>query len=1287
MPEDDFYDRTLHPGAETVLRGANQRETLPHSQERPLEPPPWQIGQQVADFVIEAMLGSGVTSTVYRVKQTTTGKRFALKVLRVRSEETLAASRLGYRRVMPLAHPSLVRIYSMHQLDGMIAFTMEEVVGEPISKMLRSIAGDRELVFRLAAQLTHDIGGALQTLHAAGLVHRDVKPDNLLVEPSGAIRLIDYGLVGCFDPESDPDARRSYLAGTYWYMAPESISSQIYPPACDVYALGCVLLELIADPARLPDPQQGRSLGEAVGELDRIIPTDTPDELRELLQEMLDAKIENRPLASQVVRYGRSQLMPAGDTSLLFRPTDLIGRETEMRLAENWFHDVARSGTGWLHISGESGTGKTWFAAELRRRLSSNRWFQVFSSTCLRRDDVSLQIFDEMVDAIARRYIRDDRDPLRLSETSARILLQSFPALRPVIRSEGASEVDAKRRGDDATGFSGGEETRSHALRAGVEFIDRLCEYGPVLLIIDELQWADQDSIHVLDSLLDEVSGKCGIVTISPNIGAPLRHSAQQVIRLDPLDQDQSLRLLRNVLGSEPLGTDDQAFETLAKMGQGNAFRLTQLAASFASGDNASWHERLRDGAVDAEELWQSKLDLLDNSARRCLRFLATAGGPVSTELLGQVAGLDSEADLMAWELIRHRLARESTADGTEIEVAHSRIADRVVRSLDASEKAELHLRWANHLKQQDEAIQRTLSYAPRIAWHLLEAGRDSDAAPYAQQAAADALHRFAYTEAARWFARVADLIHRDQAGEPLLRALECYETAGHPSQAAEICQKLLDDPGLDPTSPQADEFQRRLAENLFRCGRLPEARLAVERLAKRFGLPRRKPSWLSPVSIGIQFLGLAWARRCAAWGQWLGVSSRSAVNIASDATRGGSQRRLKRDEYSERYVRVSMSLARPMSLYDNSYALELILAGMRALNRSAEPSLRLAAQVPYAVIGSYNPGPRREEGEKILQQVTATAQLWGAAESLAEVHSGWGQLHFLLGQWAPCAVQSQLAIDHYTRLGERNSFEINHMRFPLLWSLYALGRFSNLRSLTQQMSRQADERSDRFMHQVTHAGLAGVSWLVIDDPVSMRKRHLEAADFLRGTDAAIADLIAGLAPTLRWIYLDRPQSALRYIQVLVTGKRTVMLRRMQILRVLYEQYSTLAALRLASMQPAQSASWLAKAEKGCRRLHQEATPYAELMAVYHAAQISEQKRDLQRSRCLYEQAIRLANEQQILPIEYAATDQLEKIDGTGQGHSLRQHLVAEGVSNPARFARLFGVDAAGSDCSAQGQS
>lgn len=532
--------------------------------------------------MIESVLGAGVTSTVYRVTEASTGKKLALKLLRVREQESLTTSRLGHRRVMPLAHPSLAKIHGMHLLDGMPAIAMERVDGITLSDLIRSLAGDRALAFRYAAKVAMDIGGALQMLHGSGLVHRDIKPDNLMVETNGRIRLIDYGLVGSYDPEADPDARRGYLAGSFWYMAPESICSQRYPPACDIYALGCVLLELVADPSRLPEPQLGMSLGETVGDIDRVIPVDTSEDLRELIRDMLDHNSENRPLAASVARIGSGKPVSPTDNRIAFRPTDLLGRTNEMRTAESWFVEVARHGTGWLHICGAGGCGKSWFAAELRKRVSSNRWFQVFDASCLTTPRKGFCTFDDVADIVARRYARADRGSIELSSSAANSMQWLFPALRSIINENFRVPKNDDCRLTTADRLNP-SDSPIDVLTGMTEFFNRLCEYGPVMLVIDNFQWIDRGSVDLLNRLLAEVNGSLGLVTISTHASTPLYCSPNQIIALKSLNEQQAARLVENMIGFGIPQISSRVVPLIVRSGRGNANELCEILVELAS--------------------------------------------------------------------------------------------------------------------------------------------------------------------------------------------------------------------------------------------------------------------------------------------------------------------------------------------------------------------------------------------------------------------------------------------------------------------------------------------------------------------------------------------------------------------------------------------------------------------------------------------------------------------------------------------------------------------------------
>lgn len=253
-----------------------------------------------------------------------------------------------------------------------------------------------------------------------------------------------------------------------------------------------------------------------------------------------------------------------------------------MRTAESWFRDVARHGTGWLHICGASGCGKSWFAAELRKRVSSNRWFQVFDASCLNTPRKGFCTFDEIADIVARRYARADRGSIELSSTAANSMQWLFPALRSIINKNFRIPDSDDCRLTAADRFHA-TDNPIDVLTGMTEFFNRLCEYGPVMLVIDNFQWIDRGSVDLLNRLLTDVNGSLGLVTISTNESTPLYCSPNQSIALKPLDERQSVRLVENLIVFGVPQISSRVVHLIARAGRGNANELCQMLVELAS--------------------------------------------------------------------------------------------------------------------------------------------------------------------------------------------------------------------------------------------------------------------------------------------------------------------------------------------------------------------------------------------------------------------------------------------------------------------------------------------------------------------------------------------------------------------------------------------------------------------------------------------------------------------------------------------------------------------------------
>ncbi|MBK9387451.1 MAG: protein kinase [Planctomycetes bacterium] len=203
----------------------------------------------IGDFELLRELGRGGMGVVHEARQRTLGRRVALKVLAadVSADPTrIARFRREASILARLEHPHIVRVFDAGENDGQHWLAMELVDGETFAQRLerqRRAGGHREGSLRQAVEIVAAVATALQHVHEQGLLHRDVKPSNVLLGADGRVLLSDFGLAR---GETAPELTRTgLLAGTPDYLAPEVLSSGTMTAASDIWSLGVMLYEAI----------------------------------------------------------------------------------------------------------------------------------------------------------------------------------------------------------------------------------------------------------------------------------------------------------------------------------------------------------------------------------------------------------------------------------------------------------------------------------------------------------------------------------------------------------------------------------------------------------------------------------------------------------------------------------------------------------------------------------------------------------------------------------------------------------------------------------------------------------------------------------------------------------------------------------------------------------------------------------------------------------------------------------------------------------------------------------
>jgi eukaryotic-like serine/threonine-protein kinase len=207
---------------------------------------PPQPGDLIADrYELEELVGTGGMSTVFRAHDRQLERRVAIKILHEHyadDPEYLERFRREARAVAKLSHPNIVTVIDRGDDGGRQYIVFEHVEGENLKEL---VVRSGRLPVRRALELALDVAGGLAFAHDHGLVHRDVKPQNVLLSREGEVKVTDFGIARSLHMEHGVTQTGTVL-GTGEYLAPEQASGKQVSPATDVYSLGVVLWELLA---------------------------------------------------------------------------------------------------------------------------------------------------------------------------------------------------------------------------------------------------------------------------------------------------------------------------------------------------------------------------------------------------------------------------------------------------------------------------------------------------------------------------------------------------------------------------------------------------------------------------------------------------------------------------------------------------------------------------------------------------------------------------------------------------------------------------------------------------------------------------------------------------------------------------------------------------------------------------------------------------------------------------------------------------------------------------------
>ena len=686
--------------------------------------PPAVAGTTIDGLEILDELGRGAENIVYRARRG--DREYALKLQRRAGNGGIAAAR-AFRReaaiLSQLRHPGLVQIHAVGESDGRPYLIMELLLGRTLAATVKGAA--EPLAERRIVALARDCVGALAAAHRAGLVHRDVKPENIIITEDGRAKLIDFGLATQAGVEQGKDV----AVGTLLYSPPEQTGMLKRPVdgRSDLYSLGVVLFEAACG----SPPFQADDVGEIV-RLQAVAP---PPDLRLLAPRLSPAlvRIIERLLAKDPDdRYQSGEGLladldrlaahegsdpadfPLGlddDPAAVDYDLPLVGRGAELDELRVRWQQTARGRGGVALVEGAPGQGKSRLVRELLAGVRRERGLTL-SGKVVRGNPVPLACLRDAVEAYIVRIGRlpaaqraEAEDRVRRAAIDAAGMATAFsPLLGGLV-------------GETATGPADGERQEQYYAAVAAFLAGLAREHGRAVLWIDDVQWLDEASRRVLEILALELRDTPLLVVASSrdDEDSALGHSrfVEQMgdtvrtrIVVRPLDEVATAELVNEQLGGAL--SDDGFARQIHVRSAGNPFAAVEYvrAVLHAGLISASW------GVVRVDQAGLEEIALPDDVLELVLarvsdlgddaRWLLTAGAAMGTRFrpstLTDVLGYDeARVSCAVGDALRERLIER--VDGDECAYVHDRIREALLDPLSAAQLQALHQRIAETLE------------------------------------------------------------------------------------------------------------------------------------------------------------------------------------------------------------------------------------------------------------------------------------------------------------------------------------------------------------------------------------------------------------------------------------------------------------------------------------------------------------------------------------------------------------------------------------------------------------